>query len=96
MEGGVSTKETTSNRMKSHYLELYPKHECGECKLEHWVFPDIHDGDQKFVPFEIIGIVEGPLPRQIMGGKTPVTITGLHWGLPGTQDPKSHSVIFHN
>lgn len=82
--------------MKSWFLEKYPPHKCNQCGAEHSTFPDIHDEDQKFVPFEIIGIVEGAVPTAVMGNGISVNITGLHWGIPGTREPKNNSVIFHN
>ena len=82
--------------MKSHYLELYPPHKCENCPAVHYTFPDIHDDIQKFIPFEIIGIIEGTIPKEMIGEKSPATITGLHWGVPGSKEIKFQQLIFHN
>ena len=83
--------------MKSRFLELYPQHGCQECGMEHYVFPHLHEDKNVWIPFEIIGTIDGPLPEELIGTtRIPASITGLRWGYPGSKEVKVQSTIFHN
>ena len=91
---------------KSRYEELYPKHKCDKCALEHVLIPPVivksrgpGEKDNPLIPFEVIAVFDGLAePGRGMPGldKSKARVVGLLWGHPGSGQVKHRSVLYLN
>ena len=91
---------------KSRFEELYPKHKCDQCALEHVMIAPIimkarnpGEADIPLIPFEVIAVFDGLAePGRGMPGldKSKAHVVGLLWGHPGSGQVKYRSVLYLN
>jgi len=92
-------KGTEIRPLKSWYNERYPLHKCTECGLDHYRFPNIKKGDITWIPFELVGVAEGPARlglKEYPKLNVPSYVYALIWGIPGSQTPLLPTVLVMN
>ncbi len=76
-----------STPLSSWYAQMYPPHECQQCKLQHTNIPTIvNQQGIVLIPIEIVGTLHGPY-KGPAPYDTPAYIHALFLGIPGSRKP---------